>query len=80
MQNCTDNRHISQNCIDIRYILCLLCSHLCKGKEFFVAVSTAEGLLLFAVAGLVLAECLGGGEALVTLVAREHSILLKNGK
>lgn len=53
-------------------------SHLAVGCEFFLAVLTAEWLLLAAVSGLVLAECHGGGEALLTIVAGENCIFLKN--
>lgn len=56
----------------------LLQPHLSEGKEVFPAVRTAKGLLLSAVGGLVLAELIRGGEALVTLVASEDCISLKN--
>lgn len=57
----------------------MLCTHLSKGEEVFLAVSTEEGLLLCAVAGLVLAKLLRVGEALVTLVASEDRISLQKG-
>lgn len=56
----------------------LLHPHLSEGKEVFLAVRTVEGFLLCAVGGLVLAELIRGGEALVTLVASEDCISLQN--
>lgn len=49
---------------------------LSESKEALLAIRAAEGLLLCAVGGLVLAELLRGGEALVTLVACEECISL----
>lgn len=49
---------------------------LSEGEEVFPAVGAAEGLLLSAVGGLMLAELIRGGEALVTLVASEDRISL----
>lgn len=46
------------------------------GREVLLAVLAAEGLLLAAVSGLVLAECHGGGEALLTVVAGKNGIFL----
>lgn len=41
-------------------------------------MSTAEGLLLCVVGGLVLGEVVRGGEGLVTFVAKEDCISLEN--
>lgn len=71
----TINHHFDQ----FSGIVCyLLCSYLSECKEAILAIRAAEGLLLCAVAGLVLAELLGGREALVTLVTREECISLQN--
>lgn len=47
---------------------------LSEGKEVLLAVCTKEGFLLCAVGGLVLAELLREGEALVTLIASKDCI------
>lgn len=43
-------------------------------------MSTAEGLLLCVVGGLVLGEVIRGGEGLVTFVAKEDCISLQNNE
>ena len=52
--------------------------HLSEGKEVLLAVCTKEGFLLCAVGGLVLAELIREGEALVTLIASKDCIGLQN--